>query len=85
VILLEAAEGGYVFAASFVLLIGGAAFTLWRMRQVELAPAAVAVLLASAAHGLVDVYWVRGLPVLGFLLIGMVCANGAQSRCAPPP
>ena len=73
VVLLEAAEGGYVFAASFILLIGGAAFALWRLRRVELAAAAAAVLLATAAHGLVDVYWVRGTPVLGFLLVGMAC------------
>jgi hypothetical protein len=78
VILLEAAEGGYGFAASFVLLIGGAAFALRRLRRVELAPAAVAVLLATAAHGLVDVYWVRGTPVLGFLVVGMACGLAAQ-------
>jgi membrane-bound metal-dependent hydrolase YbcI (DUF457 family) len=73
VILLEAAEGGYLFAVSFVLLIFGVAFILWRMRRSELAVAAAAVLLATAAHGLVDVYWVRGAPVLGWLLVGMVC------------
>jgi hypothetical protein len=80
VILLEAAEGGYVFAASFLLLILGAAFALWRLRRVELAAVAAAVLLATAAHGLVDVYWVRGTPILGFLLVGMVCALAAQRR-----
>jgi len=80
VIFLEAAEGGYVLAASFVLLIGGVAFALWRMRRVELAPAAAAVLLATAAHGLVDVYWVRGLPVLGFLLVGMACGHAGRRR-----
>jgi hypothetical protein len=73
VILLEAAEGGYLFAASFVLLIGGTVFALWRIRRVELAPAAATVVLATVAHGLVDVYWVRGTPVLGFLLVGMAC------------
>jgi hypothetical protein len=83
VILLEAAEGGYLFAASFLLLIGGAALALWRLRRVELAPAAAAVLLATVAHGLVDVYWVRGLPVLGFLLVGMVC--GLAARRQPEP
>jgi hypothetical protein len=83
VILLEAAEGGYVFAASFVLLILGSAFALWRLRRVELAPAAAAVLLATAAHGLVDVYWVRGTPVLGFLLVGMACGLAVQRRREP--
>jgi hypothetical protein len=80
VILLEAAEGGYVFAASFILLIVGSAFALWRIRRVELAPVAAAVLLATAAHGLVDVYWVRGTPDLGFLLVGMVCGLAVQRR-----
>jgi hypothetical protein len=80
VILLEAAEGGYLFAASFIFLILGAAFALWRLRRVELAAVATAVLLATAAHGLVDVYWVRGTPILGFLLVGMVCGLAAQRR-----
>jgi hypothetical protein len=83
VILLEAAEGGYIFAASFVLLIAASAFALWRLRRVDLAPVAAAVLLATAAHGLVDVYWVRGTPVLGFLLVGMACGLAAQRRLAP--
>lgn len=82
VILLEAAEGGYLFAASFIMLIGGLAFALWRMRRLELAVAAAAVLLATFAHGLVDVYWVRGTPILGFLLIGMVCGLAARQRAA---
>jgi O-antigen ligase len=80
VILLEAAEGGYVFAASFILLVLGVAFALWRVRRVELAPAAAGVLLATLAHGLVDVYWVRGTPVLGWLLVGMVCGLLAQKK-----
>jgi hypothetical protein len=83
VILLEAAEGGYLFAASFIALIAGAAFALWRLRWVELAPAAAAVLLATVAHGLVDVYWVRGLPVLGFLLVGMVCGLAVRRQREP--
>jgi hypothetical protein len=83
VLLLEAAEGGYLFAASFVLLIGGAVFALWRLRRIELAPAAVAVVLATVAHGLVDIYWVRGTPVLGFLLVGMACGLAAQRRMEP--
>lgn len=80
VLLLQAAEGGYGLAAAFVLLIGGSVFALWRMRRVELAPAAAGVLLATAAHGLVDIYWVRVTPVLGWLLVGMVCGLYAQSR-----
>ena len=80
VLLLEAAEGGYLFAVSFALLILGVALVLWRMRRSELAPAAAAVLVATAAHGLVDVYWVRGTPVLGWLLVGMVCGIAFQRK-----
>ena len=72
-LLLQAAEGGYVLAAAFVLLILGSVLALYRMRAVELAPAAAAVLVATFAHGLVDVYWVRVTPVLSWLLVGMVC------------
>lgn len=73
VILLQAAEGGYVFAASFVLLILGSLLAAWRVRGLGIAVAAIAVQIATVAHGMVDVYWVRGTPVLGWLLIGMVC------------
>ncbi len=83
-LLLEAAEGGYLFLASFLLLIGGTAVALWRMRLVPLAPAAAAVLLATAAHGLVDVFWARGTPVLGFLLVGMVCGLANRPLEVPP-
>jgi len=79
VFLLEAAEGGYAFAGSFVVLIFGAAFAITRLRRVELAPAAAGILLATAAHGLVDVYWVRGTPVLGWLLVGMACGLAART------
>jgi O-antigen ligase len=84
VILLEAAEGGYVFAASFILLVIGAAFVLWRLRRVELAAAAGGVLIATVAHGMVDVYWARGTPVLGWLLVGMVCGLAARRRADAP-
>ena len=85
VILLEAAEGGYLFAASFLLLIGGLALAMWRLRRVEIAAAAAAVLLATFAHGLVDVYWVRGTPVFGFLLVGIVCGVAANRRATGAP
>jgi len=73
VLLLQAAEGGYLLAAGFILVIGGSLLALVRMRSIELAPVAAGVLLSTAAHGVVDVYWVRGTPVLSWLLVGMVC------------
>ncbi len=81
VLLLQAAEGGYGLAVSFVLLVAGTAIALFtRMRSMPLAAAAVAVLLATAIHGLVDVYWVRGTPVLGWLLVGMACGEFLRQR-----
>jgi hypothetical protein len=72
VLLLQAAEGGYLLAAGFVILIlGTAAVIFWRGRHTDLGPAAVALLIATVGHGLVDVYWVRGTPVLGWLVVGM--------------
>jgi hypothetical protein len=82
VILLEAAEGGYGLAAAFVLLVISAVIALWRLRRVPLAAAAAAVLVATAAHGLVDVYWVRGTPVLGWLLVGAVGGLALRSNAS---
>ena len=77
-LLLQAAEGGWAFAGSFVVLILGACIVLVRLRRVELAAVAMAVLLANVVHGLLDVYWVRGTPVLAWLLVGMVCATALR-------
>jgi len=79
VLLLQAAEGGWAFAGSFILLIGASCFALYTIRHVDLASAAAAVFVATAAHGLVDVYWVRGTPVLAWLLLGMACGMHAQN------
>ena len=80
VILLQEAEGGYVLAGSFILLIVGVLFVLRRMRNVDVGPAAAGVLIATVAHGLVDIYWVRGTPVLGWLVVGMACGGLARLR-----
>lgn len=80
VLLLQKAEGGWPLAAGFLLLIVGAAAAMWKMRRVEFAAAAAAVVVGTVVHGFVDVYWVRGTPVLGWLLVGMVCAQYAQLR-----
>lgn len=80
VLLLQAAEGGYPLAASFVLLVVGVLFALRRLRRVDVGAAAAGVLIATVAHGLVDVYWVRGTPVLGWLLVGMACGGLSRMR-----
>lgn len=75
VLLLQAAEGGYPFAASFVVLVIGCLALVRRSAPGPVAAAAGAVISASVAHGMVDVYWVRGTPVLGWALIGMALAR----------
>ena len=81
VLLLEAAEGGVPLAAVLVVLIGGSGVLLWRRRQdTPLAALALAVQAATLGHGLVDVYWVRGTPVLGWLLVGAALADAARRR-----
>jgi hypothetical protein len=73
VLLLQAAEGGYLLAISFVILTAGVALAVFRMRELEIAAAVAGVFVATFVHGLFDIYWVRGTPVLAWLLVGMVC------------
>ena len=80
VVLLQAAEGGIALAAGFLLLIGWTFLRLVKMRGAELAPLAAGVLAATFVHGLLDVYWVRGTPVLSWLLVGMACAMALQRK-----
>jgi hypothetical protein len=83
VVLLQEAEGGYILGLSFLVLIGGVLLALFRIREIDVAPAAAGVLMATFAHGLVDVYWVRGTPVLGWLLVGMAFGVLARVRSEP--
>ena len=80
VVLLQEAEGGYIFGAAFIVLVAGTMLALRRMRQVDVSAAAAGVLIATVAHGLVDVYWVRGTPILGWLLVGMACGGLTKLR-----
>jgi hypothetical protein len=84
VLYLQAAEGGYGFAVSFVILVGLTFLAMRRMKGVELAPIAAGVLVATVVHGLADVYWVRGTPVLGWMLVGMACGELYRRRRGDP-
>jgi O-Antigen ligase len=67
-----AAEGGVpdlAFFAMFVLASG--LLVSRRFRRNPWVVPAIAVQAAILVHGSVDVYWVRGTPVLGWLLVGM--------------
>jgi O-antigen ligase len=85
VLLQQESEGGYIFGAAFVFLIGGTMLALRRMRQADVGAAAAGVLIATVAHGLVDIYWVRGTPILGWLLVGMACGGLLKLRSAGSP
>ena len=85
VLLQQEAEGGYIFGAAFVVLIAGTMLALRRMRQVDVGAAAAGVLIATVAHGLVDIYWVRGTPILGWLLVGMACGGLMNLRSTGLP
>ncbi|MCA1681327.1 MAG: O-antigen ligase family protein, partial [Actinobacteria bacterium] len=85
VLLQQEAEGGYLLGAAFVFLIAGTMLALRRMRQVDVGAVAAGVLIATVAHGLVDVYWVRGTPILGWLLMGMACGGLLKLRSAESP
>lgn len=84
VVLLEAAEGGLPLAAGFSVLVIGSVVLLWRRRsRSRLVPLALAVQVSTVVHAMVDIYWVRGTPVLGWLLVGAVLAEvGGPARQA---
>lgn len=88
VLLLEAAEGGVVLAAAFVILVVGSLVVLVRRRHRHpLVVTAIAVQVATVLHGMVDVYWVRGTPVLGWVLVGAALAvsHRRQVHSTPTP
>ena len=79
VVLLEAVEGGYPLAlASVALLVGSCVLVFRRRQQTPLAAVALAVQVSTITHGMVDVYWVRGTPTLGWLLVGAALADAAR-------
>jgi O-antigen ligase len=71
-IIRTAGDVGYPGLVGFLILVGGTtALAVNRRRVNPYAAVAVAVQVSIIVHGFVDVYWVRGTPVLGWLLIGM--------------
>lgn len=77
VVLLEMVEGGYPQGAAFIVLLAGTGLVLLRrVRRDRVAATALVVTASLITHGLVDVYWVRGTPDIGWLLTGMALATG---------
>lgn len=72
VLLLDAGEGGIPDMLLYVVMIvGPMVLVARRLRKSPWAGPALAVQAAIVAHGLFDVYWVRGTPMVGWILIGM--------------
>lgn len=81
VLLLELAEGGVVLGAGFAVLVLSSGWVLLRRRQRDpIVLCALAVQLSTVIHGVVDVYWVRGTPVMGWLLVGAALWLAADAR-----
>lgn len=81
VLLLEAAEGGVPLGLGFCVLVLGASALLWRLRRSSpLVPLALALQASTVLHAFVDIYWVRGTPVMSWLITGAVLADVAARR-----
>ena len=72
VLIRLAAEGGFPLVLLWLVWVGATAVGLVRRLSINAwAGPALALQVASITHGLVDVYFVRGIPVLGWLVVGM--------------
>ena len=72
VLIRVAGEGGVPELVTFLFFLGGTVILmLRRLGRNPWAGPAIAIQVAAFTHGLVDVYFVRGVPVLGWLLVGM--------------
>lgn len=75
VVYLQLAEGGVPLLVGFLLLCAVGIWACVRAaRAVPLAVAALAVQVSTLTHALGDIYWVRGTPVLAYVLIGATLA-----------
>ena len=85
ILLLEAAEGGGVLLAAFLVLqVGALVLVVRRRHRTPWAAAAAAVQVSILTHSLLDVYWVRGTPVLGWLLVGMTVSAASLAVTSEP-
>lgn len=75
---LALVEGGYPLAVAFALLVIGTLVWLIRRPKTPLVVLALVVQISTLVHAYVDVYWVRGTPVAGWMLIGAAAASTYQ-------
>ena len=64
---------GIIGMAAFVILIGGTLILIGKRRS-PLAIAAGGVMVVALAQGLFDIFWVGGLQVVAWIIIGMSAA-----------
>jgi O-Antigen ligase len=86
VLILEAGEGGVPEMVLFLVMIAGTSWVV--MRRAKRSPwagVALAVQAAVITHGLVDVYWVRGTPLIGWLLVGMALNRTLDTTTGTSP
>lgn len=83
VYVLALTEGGYLHAAAFLLLVGGTLIWVLRMPKTSLTVLAITVQVAILVHSYIDVYWVRGTPALGFVLMAAAAAASYQPKREP--
>jgi hypothetical protein len=77
---LTLAEGGYPLLAAFAILtLGTAIWLLFQRPRNTKMVLAVSVQIGLLVHTAVDVYWVRGTPSIGWLLVGMAAAVGGHA------
>lgn len=81
---LQLVEGSWPLLAAFSLLAVGSIIWLMRHQRSDVALLGLTVQLSTLAHAWVDVYWVRGTPSLGWLLVGAAAGAVAARKSAVP-
>lgn len=77
------AEGGYPLLAGFLIMCLVPLLWLLGKRKTSVVALALAVQVSTLTHAFVDVYWVRGTPAVGWLLLGAAAAYIAAQRESP--
>ena len=72
VLIRTAADGGIPYLLLFGVFVVGTGLAVFsRLNKSPWAGAALALQASLLTHGMVDVYWVRGTPVIGWVVVGL--------------
>lgn len=80
VFVLALVEGGYLLLAAFLIFVIGTLLWILVLPRTRMIVLAIVVQVSLLVHSSVDVYWVRGTPAIGWLLIGAVMAAACSGR-----